>query len=295
MKKVLLVYAFWLLSLSASLAFGQQPTFEQLTLNLLCGLINSIKAIVGVLALVLFVLGGIFYALGHFLPATGSLRQNVQGWSMGMLFAGIVALVVFLIAQPLLSMIVSLGVSAGSPSIPVSCAQPSTQPVSKAPYAIAFNNSTASGIIVYNFTRTYVVGAKIGNKSISLAINSISENSSNVIINGANFALTSGKTYSINNTSRLFAYFNMAKADAINLKVYELNAQHANATVAPKAPSQQKKGWPSWLTLLVLFVCLSFILIILHNIIVYNRVRRNYEERMNKEKAEGETQNKQAG
>jgi len=87
----------------------------------LCGIVNFVRAIVGILAVVLFILGGVLYAVGHFLPATGNVRSGMQGWAMGMLMAAIIALILFIIAQPLVSMITGLGSAAGASSVSVSC------------------------------------------------------------------------------------------------------------------------------------------------------------------------------
>ena len=89
-----------------------QSPLRASVLSLLCGIVGFVRAIVGVLAVVLFILGGVLYAVGHFLPASGNLRQNIQGWAMGMLFAGVVAVIIFIIAEPLVSMITGLGAAA---------------------------------------------------------------------------------------------------------------------------------------------------------------------------------------
>ena len=98
-----------------------QSSLQSSVLSLLCGIVDFVKAIVGVLAVVLFILGGVLYAVGHFLPATGNLRSSIQGWAMGMLFAGVVAVIIFIIAQPLVSMITGLGAAAGSAGVSISC------------------------------------------------------------------------------------------------------------------------------------------------------------------------------
>ncbi|MGC9157060.1 MAG: hypothetical protein ACP5GD_02670 [Candidatus Micrarchaeia archaeon] len=100
---------------------AQSSSLQASVLSLLCGIVGFVRAIVGVLAVVLFILGGVLYAVGHFLPSTGNLRSSIQGWAMGMLFAGVVAVIIFIIAQPLVSMITGLGVAAGSAGVKVSC------------------------------------------------------------------------------------------------------------------------------------------------------------------------------
>lgn len=96
-----------------SFVLAQSP-LESSVSQVLCGIVGFIRAIVGVLALALFILGGVLYAVGHFLPAAGQLRVNMQGWAMGLIFAGIVALVLFIIAQPLISTLTGIGSAVGS-------------------------------------------------------------------------------------------------------------------------------------------------------------------------------------
>ncbi len=115
-----LIYIFSAITLLVDLAFAQ-TSVQASVLSVLCGIVGFVRAIVGVLAIVLFILGGVLYAVGHFLPATGNLRANMQGWAMGMLFAGVVAVVLFMVAQPLLTVITGLGVAAGSSSVNVAC------------------------------------------------------------------------------------------------------------------------------------------------------------------------------
>ncbi len=75
----------------------------------LCGIIKSIQAVVGIIALALFILGGAFYAVAHMLPAAGNLKGNLQGWSLGMIVGGIVGLIIVIIAPHLISMIYTAG------------------------------------------------------------------------------------------------------------------------------------------------------------------------------------------
>ncbi|MGC8547483.1 MAG: hypothetical protein ACP5MC_00565 [Candidatus Micrarchaeia archaeon] len=93
-----------------------QSALQSSVQSTLCGIVNFVKAIVGVLAVVLIILGGVLYAVGHFLPATGQVRQSIQGWAMGMIFAAIVAIVLFIVAQPLVTMIGGFGSAAGGTS-----------------------------------------------------------------------------------------------------------------------------------------------------------------------------------
>ncbi|MGC8676066.1 MAG: hypothetical protein ACP5T3_00920 [Candidatus Micrarchaeia archaeon] len=115
-----LLYLFSALGILTSLVFAQS-SLQASVLSVLCGIVGFVRAIVGVLAIVLFILGGVIYAVGHFLPAAGNLRQSMQGWAMGMLFAGIVAVILFIIATPLVTMITGLGAAAGGSSISIAC------------------------------------------------------------------------------------------------------------------------------------------------------------------------------
>ncbi|MHB1830062.1 MAG: hypothetical protein ACYCO0_01585 [Candidatus Micrarchaeaceae archaeon] len=84
----------------------------------LCGIIGSIRSVVGILALALFILGGALYAVAHMLPAAGNLKGNLQGWSLGMIVGGIVGLIIVIIAPSLIGMIASAG---GSSITPPTC------------------------------------------------------------------------------------------------------------------------------------------------------------------------------
>lgn len=75
----------------------------------LCGVVKSIQAVVGVIALALFILGGAFYAVAHMLPAAGNLKGNLQGWALGMIVGGIVGLVIVIIAPHIIALVAQTG------------------------------------------------------------------------------------------------------------------------------------------------------------------------------------------
>ncbi len=75
----------------------------------LCGIVNQISEVIGILALLLFIVGGTMYAAAHLLPAAGNLRGNLQGWSMGMIVGGVVGLILVLLAPSLLNIIATAG------------------------------------------------------------------------------------------------------------------------------------------------------------------------------------------
>jgi hypothetical protein len=85
----------------------------------LCVIVNSVRSIIGIIALVLFMLGGILYAISHFLPNSLEFKKSMTGWSTAMIVGGIIGLVVVLIAQPLILMIIGLGQSAGGAALPL--------------------------------------------------------------------------------------------------------------------------------------------------------------------------------
>ncbi len=75
----------------------------------LCNIIGNIKAVVGFIALALFILGGAFYAVAHMLPAAGNLKGNLQGWSLGMIVGGIVGLIIVISAGGIINLVYSAG------------------------------------------------------------------------------------------------------------------------------------------------------------------------------------------
>jgi hypothetical protein len=66
--------------------------------DVLCGIIAAIATVIGVLAIFMFVLGGILYAFAHFLPAAGNLKGSMQGWGMGVLMGGIIMIILYVLA-----------------------------------------------------------------------------------------------------------------------------------------------------------------------------------------------------
>ena len=86
-------------SFIAPLAFsigGTQPVTN--VQNILCGVVATVSDVLSILALMMFIVGGTLYAFAHVLPATGNIRANLQGWGMGMLMGGIIALILYIIA-----------------------------------------------------------------------------------------------------------------------------------------------------------------------------------------------------
>ena len=82
----------------------------------LCSIVNTVRGVIGILALLLFIAGGALYAVAHVMPAAGNLKGNLQGWSLGMIVGGIVGLIIVLTAPWLLSRIIDFA-STGSNAV----------------------------------------------------------------------------------------------------------------------------------------------------------------------------------
>jgi hypothetical protein len=87
----------------------------------LCDVVNGIRNIVGVLSLALFLLGGVLYAISHFLPQSLEFKKSLTTWSTAMLIGAVIALVIVLAAKPLLTMIVNIAGSSGGSALNISC------------------------------------------------------------------------------------------------------------------------------------------------------------------------------
>jgi len=73
----------------------------------LCEVVRAIRGIAVVLAVAMFVIGGILYAIGNLL--SGQMKQSAHGWAQGLIIGGIVALVLVIIAEPLVNIFATLG------------------------------------------------------------------------------------------------------------------------------------------------------------------------------------------
>ncbi|MCL4375587.1 hypothetical protein M1394_02200 [Candidatus Marsarchaeota archaeon] len=95
------------------LSLSAQSSVDLLTSNL-CNVVNTVRTVVGIFALVLFVVGGVLYAAAHFLPSAGNLRSGLQGWSLGMIMGGIIGLILVLAAPWIVSTVAGFGSSISS-------------------------------------------------------------------------------------------------------------------------------------------------------------------------------------
>ena len=85
----------------------------------LCGIIQGIRTFVGILAIALFLIGGVLYAVAHFIPTSVDFRKSLQGWSTAMIIGGIIGLIVVIIAQPLVTLFAGFSSAGGGSSIPI--------------------------------------------------------------------------------------------------------------------------------------------------------------------------------
>jgi hypothetical protein len=83
----------------------------------LCSVIGIVAAVIEVLAIFMFVLGGIFYAFAHFMPAAGNLKGSMQGWGMGLIMGSIIMLILYILAPFVVSKILSFSSSTLVPII----------------------------------------------------------------------------------------------------------------------------------------------------------------------------------
>jgi len=74
-----------------------------------CALVGAVRSIIALFAVVMFLIGGVLYAIAHFLPTTGQLKGSLQGWALGMILGGIVGVILVIIAQPIVNMVANFG------------------------------------------------------------------------------------------------------------------------------------------------------------------------------------------
>ena len=83
------------------------PMFAQNAVNALtstlCNIITGVRSIVGIVALAMFLIGGILYAVAHFMPSAGQAKGATQAWAMGMIIGGIVGIVLVILAPIIIS------------------------------------------------------------------------------------------------------------------------------------------------------------------------------------------------
>ncbi|MDE1827833.1 MAG: hypothetical protein KGH65_01595 [Candidatus Micrarchaeota archaeon] len=83
-------------------------TIDVLT-SQLCGIVGGVRTVIGVIALVMFLVGGVLYAVGHFMPAAGQVKASMQGWAMGMILGGVIGVILVILAPFIISTILNFG------------------------------------------------------------------------------------------------------------------------------------------------------------------------------------------
>ncbi len=71
----------------------------------ICGVYDSVKTIIFILALTLMVLGGALYAGANLMPS--NLKGMFQGYGMGMIIGGVIGVIIVLASPYILSVILS--------------------------------------------------------------------------------------------------------------------------------------------------------------------------------------------
>ena len=109
MKSEVIKSIILLISLSG-IVFPMEPTSQaggstntEAISSALCYVVDLIKSVAVVLAIAMFVIGGLLYAVGNLL--TGQMKQSAHGWAQGLIIGAIIAVVLIAIAQPLVNII----------------------------------------------------------------------------------------------------------------------------------------------------------------------------------------------
>jgi len=94
--------------IGANFAQGSGNTISAVS-SAFCALVGTVRSIIALFAVVMFLIGGVLYAIAHFLPTTGQLKGSMQGWALGMILGGIVGVILVIIAQPIVNMVADFG------------------------------------------------------------------------------------------------------------------------------------------------------------------------------------------
>jgi hypothetical protein len=86
----------------------------------LCQLVNGVRAIIGALAISLFLLGGALYSVANMLPTSLDYRKSLIGWAQAMIIGGLLGFIVVILAQPIVQLFGNIGggISGSSVTIP---------------------------------------------------------------------------------------------------------------------------------------------------------------------------------
>ncbi len=105
---------FAVLFAGSAMLFAQTGTGSGSISAALCSVVSTVQFVIGIVAILLFVLGGVIYAIAHMMPSAGQFRGSLQGWSMGMIVGGIVGLILVILAPGLISFIITVSGAGGS-------------------------------------------------------------------------------------------------------------------------------------------------------------------------------------
>jgi len=106
----IIYYLFFATALiGANFAQTTSPTGITAISSVFCALVSTVRSIIALFAVVLFLIGGILYAIAHFLPTTGQLKGSLQGWALGMILGGIIGVILVIIAQPIVNLVAGFG------------------------------------------------------------------------------------------------------------------------------------------------------------------------------------------
>ena len=95
--------------IGANFAQTTSPTGVNAISSTFCALVGTVRSVIALFAVVMFLIGGVLYAIAHFLPTTGQLKGSLQGWALGMILGGIVGVILVIIAQPIVNMVATFG------------------------------------------------------------------------------------------------------------------------------------------------------------------------------------------
>ena len=87
------------------------PLFAQASVltSVFCSIISTVRTVIGILALALFLLGGVLYAVSHFLPTTLDVKKSMASWSTAMIVGGVIGLIIVVIAPFIVNIIAGIG------------------------------------------------------------------------------------------------------------------------------------------------------------------------------------------
>lgn len=82
----------------SSLCVSSNPYKSNTLEYTLCSVANTIRELIVVTALFMFIFGAMLYAVSHFLPSAGNLKGSSQAWAIGMMIGGIIGIILIAVA-----------------------------------------------------------------------------------------------------------------------------------------------------------------------------------------------------